>query len=73
MTEIGRMIREDGIREGKAEGKTEMLIKQLIRKFKSVPEKYKIKIKELPEETIEVIGQDIFEIEKVEDLEKYFG
>lgn len=77
MTEIGKMIREDGIREGKAEGKTEgkseILIKQLIKKFKTVPNEYREKIKSLPEDAIDIIATDIFEIENLEDLKKYFG
>jgi len=80
MTEIGKMIRDEalkegiqeGIKEGKAEGKSEMLIKLLIKKFKSVPEEYKEKIRKLPEETIDVIATDIFEIDKAEEIEKYF-
>lgn len=72
MTEIGKMIRDEGIKEGKAEGKDEILIKQLIKKFKAVPNEYKEKIKKMSEETIDVIATDIFEIEKVEDLERYF-
>jgi predicted transposase/invertase (TIGR01784 family) len=77
MTEIGRMIREDGKEEGKLEGKqegkAEMLIKLLIKKFKSLPEEYKNKIKALPEETIEVIATEIFDIEKLEDIKQYFN
>ncbi|WP_097028291.1 DUF4351 domain-containing protein [Clostridium peptidivorans] len=96
MTEIGKMIRDEAIKEGmeqwikegieegkkvgikegkkegKAEGKAEILIKQLIKKFKSMPHGYIEKIKELPEETIEVIATDIFELENISDLEKYF-
>ncbi|WP_102401383.1 DUF4351 domain-containing protein [Haloimpatiens massiliensis] len=80
MTEIGKMIRdeaikegiEEGIKEGKAEGKSDILIRQLIKKFKSVPKEYKEKIKKLPEETIDIIATDIFEIEKIEDVENYF-
>ncbi len=79
MTEIGRMIRDEGkaegikegIKEGKTEGKAEILIKQLIKKFKSVPNEYKEKIKKMPEETIEIIATDIFDMEKIEDVEKY--
>jgi len=73
MTEIGRMIREDGKEEGKLEGKAEILIKQLIKKFKLLPEDYKNKIKSLPEETIEVIATEIFDIEKLEDIKQYFN
>jgi len=84
MTEIGKMIRDEalkegiqegikeGIKEGKAEGKADILIKQLIKKFKSVPNEYKEKIKKLPEETIDVIATDIFDMEKIVDLERYF-
>ncbi|WP_234117539.1 DUF4351 domain-containing protein [Clostridium hydrogenum] len=76
MTDIGRMIREEGIEEGiekgKAEGKSELLIKLLVKKFKKLPKEYIDKIRSLPEENIEIIGTEIFDFEKVSDLEKYF-
>lgn len=76
MTEIGKMILEEGIKEGESKGekkgKAEILIKQLIKKFNSLPKEYMEKIRELPEETIEIIATGIFDIEKVEELEKYF-
>ncbi len=72
MTEVGQMIFERGKLEGKAEGKAEVLIKQLIKKFKSVPQQYIDKIKVLPEVVVVEIATDIFELEKVQDLEKYF-
>lgn len=88
MTEIGRMIREDGVKEGleeglkeglkegikkgKEEGKAEILIKQLIKKFKVLPEEYKQKLKSLPEETIDIIATEIFDMESLKELEKYF-
>ncbi|MEQ8197253.1 MAG: DUF4351 domain-containing protein [Clostridiaceae bacterium] len=68
MTEIGKMIFEDG----KAEGKAEVLVKLLIKKFKFVPQGYIDKIKTLPEAITENIATDIFDIEKVEELERYF-
>lgn len=68
MTEVGKMIFEDG----KAEGKAEVLIKLLIKKFKSVPQQYIDKIKVSPEVVVEEIATDIFELEKIQDLEKYF-
>ncbi|MHC1682290.1 MAG: DUF4351 domain-containing protein [Clostridiaceae bacterium] len=68
LTEIGRMIREDGITEGKAD----LLIKQLMKKFKKVPEEYKVKIKNLPSETLELIAIDIFELKAIDELEQYF-
>jgi hypothetical protein len=72
MTEVGQMIFERGKLEGKAEGKAEVLIKQLIKKFKSVPQQYIDKIKVLPEVVVVEIATDIFELEKIQDLEKYF-
>ncbi|MEW9094127.1 MAG: DUF4351 domain-containing protein [Clostridiaceae bacterium] len=71
MTEIGKMLREDGVKEGMKEGKAEILIKQLIKKFKSIPEEYKQRIKALDEETIDVIATDIFDIDSLDELKKY--
>jgi hypothetical protein len=68
VTEIGKMIRDDG----KSEGKAEILIKLLNKKFKKLSQEYEEKIKNLPSEKIELIANDIFDLEKVEDLEKYF-
>lgn len=68
MTDVGRMIYE----EGREEGKSELLIKQLIKKFKIVPEEYKKKLITLSQDTIEVIGTEIFDMESIEDLKKYF-
>ncbi len=88
MTEVGRMIyedgrldgrekgrvegREEGISIGLTKGKADLLIKQLIKKFKKLPENYKVKILNLSQESLEVLGGDIFDLEKVEDLEQYF-
>ncbi|MGM9977894.1 MAG: DUF4351 domain-containing protein [Clostridium sp.] len=80
MTELGRMLIEDGRqegriegrREGRIEGRTDLLIKMLVKKFKNVPNEYREKIKNLPQDTIEVIGMDIFEMNSINDLEKYF-
>ncbi|KEI77709.1 hypothetical protein N452_03430 [Clostridium botulinum A2 117] len=68
MTELGKSLIQEGIEKGKAE----LLIKQLMKKFKKVPNEYKEKIKTLPEETIELIATDIFELNSVEELERYF-
>jgi hypothetical protein len=71
MTEVGRMIYEEGIEKGIEKGK-EMLIKQLIKKFKIVPDEYKKKIMALPQDVIEVIGTEIFDINSLDELKKYF-
>jgi hypothetical protein len=68
ITEIGKMLSN----ERKAEGKAELVIKLLIKKFKSVPSDYKEKIKKLSAETIDVMATDIFVIKNLEEIEKYF-
>ena len=76
MTDVGRMIYEDGMEEGMEKGiekgKTDLLIKQLIKKFKIVPDDYKKKLMTLSQDTIEVIGTEIFDMESIEELKKYF-
>ena len=64
---------EKGLQKGIGKGKAELLISQLIKKFKNVPEDYKKKLMELPEDTIEVIGTDIFDMKSVDELRKYFN
>ena len=56
----------------KVEGKAEMLIKQLTKKFTNVPLSYEENIKKLPEETIELIATDIFDLNNIREVEKYF-
>lgn len=63
---------KEKIEEGKEEGKTELLIKLLIKKFRNMPKKYEEKLEKLPPQVIEAIATDIFDLEKIEDLEKYF-
>jgi len=76
MTDVGRMIYEEGMEEGIEKGiekgKTDLLIRQLIKKFKIVPDEYKKKLTTLSQDTIEVIGTEIFDMETIEDLKKYF-
>ncbi|AWI04579.1 DUF4351 domain-containing protein [Clostridium drakei] len=84
MTEIGKMILEDGMAkgmekgmekgrvQGKLEGKAELLLKLLTKKFIKMPEEYKKKIKELSDETLEIIGLEIFDMKDIKELEKYF-
>ncbi|MDY4077273.1 MAG: DUF4351 domain-containing protein [Clostridium sp.] len=73
MTELGRMLMEDGIRKGREEGKAEVLIKQLIKKFGFLSEDYKNKIKNLSSDAMDIILLDIFEIKSLSELDKYFN
>ena len=76
MTDVGRMIyeegREEGLEKGIEKGKTDLLIRRLIKKFKIVSDEYKKKLTTLSQDTIEVIGTEIFDMETIEDLKKYF-
>ena len=72
MTELGKLLKQEGFEEGKAEGKAEVLIKLLLKKFKKLPDGYIEKIMSLKSEVIETIATDIFEIDSVEDLKQYF-
>ncbi len=77
MTDVGKMIYEEGMEEGREEGREEgkidLLIILLIKKFKIVPEEYKKQLKTLPKETIEIIGTEIFDMESIEELKRYFN
>ena len=85
MTELGRMLIEDGIErgrkegiekgieKGRAEGKTETLIKLLIKKFGFLSEEYKNKISKLSKDTVDIILMEIFDIKSLSELDKYFS
>lgn len=64
-------MKEKVKKEGMEKGKAELLIKQLIKKFKVLPDDYKTKLLTLPDKALEVIGTEIFDMESVEDLKKY--
>lgn len=46
--------------------------KQLVKKFGKLPEEYVDKITKLSNDKLEAIAIDIFDIESLEDLKKYF-
>ena len=77
MTELGRMLIEDGRTEGRIEGRTEgkieTLIKLLIKKFGFLSEEYKSKISNLSKDTIDIILMEIFDIKSINELDKYFN
>lgn len=50
----------------------EFLIRQLIKKFKIIPDEYKDKLKSLSEKNIELIAIEIFDMNSIKDLKKYF-
>lgn len=84
MTDVGRMIFEEGKEEGiekgiekgkaigRVEGKVKVLTTILTRKFKKVPKQYIDNLKSLPEETIDAIIIDVLEMNDIKELEAYF-
>ena len=60
------------IEEGRLEGKINTLIKLLKKKFKDFPEEYIQKLSKSTDETLDKIAEDIFDIENINDLDKYF-
>ena len=68
MTDIGRMLTE----EAKVEKAVEILVKILRKKFGALPKDYENKIRNSSEEVIDNITTDIFDINRIEELEKYF-
>lgn len=64
--------REEGIAQGIAQGKAKILINQFKKKFKEVPDFYQNEIMKLSSEKLDEISIDIFDIENIEELKKYF-
>jgi predicted transposase YdaD len=60
-----------GRAEGKAEGKAELIIKLLKKKFAAVPEEYIEKIKKQDNDALEAIGDNILNMQDINELDKY--
>lgn len=71
LTEVGKMIFEEGKEEGIMKGKSELLVKLLTKKFKGLPKDIIEAIEKLPDATLEVIAMDIFTIESIDELREY--
>ena len=63
---------EKGLEKGLEQGKADLVIKQLCKKFQQVPEPLLEKLRALPADKLDRIGEDIFEIATIADLERYF-
>lgn len=70
--EMKEKVRKEGMKEGIEKGKADVLMKLLIVKFKSIPENYENKINELPDKVLDEIVVNIFDMNSIEDLNKYF-
>lgn len=80
MTELGRLLREEGKEEGRKEGKKEGRKQELIRtstrlltkKFGILPDDVKTKIENSDTTVLEIIVDEILDFKKLEDTYKYF-
>lgn len=72
LRELAIMDEQNRLNGAKKEGKADLLIKLLIKKFKILPDEYRKKIEDMSEEAIEIIGVEIFDMESIEELKKYF-
>ena len=66
--ETGKM---EGIMEGKLEGKTDILIKQLSRRFGLLPVELRKKISEADQYQLDLIAESIFDFKSADDTLKY--
>jgi hypothetical protein len=62
---------EKGMEKGIEKGMENLVIRLLKKKFSDIPEKYIKLIEDADEKTLLQIADNIFEINKIEDLEKY--
>ena len=72
LRELAIMDEQNRLNGAKKEGKADLLIIQLIKKFKILPTEYRKKLEDMSEEAIEIIGVEIFDMESIEELKKYF-
>lgn len=71
MTELGKMLIEDGIKKGREEGEIILLLKLIKQKFQNIPVEYIEKIRKLDYHKIDQIASHIFEIKTINELENY--
>jgi hypothetical protein len=76
MTDIGKMIYEDGLKDGEERGekigKALSVIKILTKKFGKLPQGYNDKIMELNDIILDLMITDILDYKSLEDVKKYF-
>ncbi len=62
---------KEGIEKGRQEGMLELVEKQLLKKFKSVPQEYRARLKKQDKAKLEIIATEILEMEDIEELKDY--
>ncbi|MGP1385864.1 MAG: DUF4351 domain-containing protein [Thainema sp.] len=71
-TRVYQEAREEGRQEGRqAEART-LILRQLTRKFGDLPEALQNQVNQLSLESLEVLGEDLFDFADVSELEAWF-
>ena len=72
-TRVYQEAREEGREEGRqAEART-LILRQLTRKLGDVPEALQNQVNQLSLESLEVLGEDLFDFATVSELEAWFA
>lgn len=75
MTELGKLLKEEGIEEGIKEGRKQELLrtstKLLTKKFGVLPDEIKEKLEKADITVLEIIVDDILDFNKLEEVNKY--
>ncbi len=73
---IYQRIESEGIRKGKAEGRQEegisLILRQLKRRFGTIPAEIETKIHKLPIEKLEELGEALLDFQSEQDLINWF-
>jgi predicted transposase YdaD len=73
ITSVERIGYERGQKEGRQEGKVLLLVRQLTRKFGSLPDSTIDRINHLSSPQVEALGDAIFDLTTIEDLTQWLA
>ncbi|WP_240495847.1 DUF4351 domain-containing protein [Thermoanaerobacterium sp. PSU-2] len=68
-----KIYTEEELKKSMEKGMENLVIRLLKKKFNDIPEEYIKLIEDADEKTLLQIADNIFEINKIEDLDKYFN
>ncbi|UZW15395.1 DUF4351 domain-containing protein [Clostridium pasteurianum] len=71
MTELGKLLKQEGIEEGRKEELIRTSTKLLTKKFGILPDDIKNTIENSDTTVLEIIVDDILDFERLEDIFKY--
>ncbi|HOF24468.1 MAG TPA: Rpn family recombination-promoting nuclease/putative transposase [Thermotogota bacterium] len=71
MQTIADMLRQEGIKKGREEGREELLWKQIAKKFPKASQKYFERLKSLTIEQLDSLGLELIDMKNEEELKKH--